>query len=164
MKKIGITISIVIVLAVILGAGYVVLRHVPTITYAVEDVDTTAHWGSISGSLGYPSDFIPALGICAQTEDGAEQYCTYEMLEGDEYTNGYGYAIAVPPGSYTVFSHEVTELNALTGYQEGDYQAFYSTFVTCGATSDCTVHTPIVVTVERNQDVGNIDPIDWYNY
>ncbi|MBI5037872.1 MAG: hypothetical protein HZC01_04185 [Candidatus Kerfeldbacteria bacterium] len=163
MKKIRIITIIVGCLVIVLAAGAIVLRHVPAVTYAVEDVDTTAHWGSISGSLSYPSDFIPALGVCAQTKNATEQYCTYKMLEDDKYTNGVGYSIAVPPGAYTVFSHEVTELNALTGYQDGDYQAFYSKFVTCGGTSDCTSHTPVVVTVERNQDLENIDPIDWYN-
>ncbi len=164
MKKIGVIVSIVGCLVIMLGAGALVLRHVPAETYAVEQTDIQVHWGSISGSLSYPSDFIPALGVCAQTQNATEQYCTYEMIESDKYTHGFGYSISVPPGVYTVFSHEVTELNALTGYQDGDYQALYTKFVTCGMEYDCPSHAPIAVSVGRSEHVTDIDPIDWYNF
>jgi len=85
-KIILIIIAIIIVVAFIL---YLILRHVPSATYEVEEIDSEAHWGTISGSLGYPSDFIPDMGICAETTDHADYYCTYEMLESDDYTYGY---------------------------------------------------------------------------
>lgn len=165
MKKLRIIIiTVIATLVVLFGVGYVVLRHVPIETYAVETVDTTAHWGTITGSLSYPSDFIPALGVCAQTKDSWEEYCTYEMLEGDEYIYGVGYALSVPPGTYFVFAHEVTEINALTGYQEDDYQAYYSKFITCGGTYDCPSHAPVAVTVQSDELVEDINPGDWYNF
>lgn len=152
------------ILIVLFLAGAVVLRHVPASTYVVEDVDTTSHWGVISGSLSYPSDFIPAQGICAISKDKMEEYCTYEMLEEDSYKNGYGYKISVPPGSYNVFAYEVTEANSEKGYQEGDYLSYYSKFVTCDYKTTCTSHRAILVAVEPNEDVTGIDPGDWYNF
>lgn len=160
LKIILIIIVIIIVVAFIL---YLVLRHVPAVTYQVEEIDSEAHWGAVSGSLGYPSEFIPDLGVCAETTDQAEYYCTYEMLESDDYTYGYGYKISVPPGDYYIYAHLVDEKNPNIGYTD-QYKAYYSQFVNCGMSVDCTSHKPVKVTVDRNEHVTRIDPIDWYDY
>lgn len=161
MKKLLLIGIIVILLVVVLGAAYLVLRHVPAEITAVEPIDSEAHWGTISGSLGYPSDAIPPMGVCAQAVDGPDLYCTYKMLESDDFTYGLGYELTVPPDEYAVFAHLVTEENEMIGYTN-EYQAYYSAFVTCGGSVDCPSHEPIPIAVGRNEHVLGIDPIDWY--
>jgi len=163
MKKIG---KIIIFLLIILVMAIVVLAlwlsHVPSTVYDVEEIDSEAHWGKISGSLGYPSEYIPEMAVCAETTDGYDEYCTYEMLEDDGYTYGVGYEISVPPGDYNVYAYLV-DPDSTTGGSLEDYQAYYSKYVVCGMDIECTSHTPVKVTVGRNETESRIDPIDWYN-
>jgi len=156
-------IIIVIIIVVILLIGILVLRRVSSETREVVEVDTTDHWGAIRGSLGYPSEEIPALGICAVIVGGTEEYCTYEMLEDDDLTYGLGYEIEVPPGDYNVYSYLV-DSDSDTGGALDDYKAYYSKFVTCGMDISCTSHKALKVSVERNTTENGIDPIDWYNF
>lgn len=160
MKKL-LLVVLVLGLALAIGATSLILHHVPSATYAVDAIDSEAHWGTISGSLSYPSEGIPPMGVCAQAADGIDQYCTYRMLEGDQYLYGAGYELSVPPGTYVVFSHLVTDENEKFGYTDEE-QAYYSKFVTCGLSFDCPSHEPIPVEVARNAHVQDVDPIDWY--
>ena len=157
--KIIIILLIVLIVAIIILGLW--LSHVPDAITDVEQIDSEAHWGTITGSLGYPSEEIPALGICAETTDGYDEYCTYEMLEGDDYTYNLGYEITVPPGDYNVYSYLI-DSDSTTGEAEDDYKAYYSKFVTCGLDISCTSHTAVKVSVDRNEKVSGIDPIDWY--
>lgn len=161
MKKIRIIAIILVLLIVVLGVGYVVLRRVPAETYAVEEVDSEAHWGTIRGSLGYPAEGIPDMGVCAESITGVETFCTYTVLEDDEFTYGFGYELKVPPDNYYVYAHLVTEGNESIGYTD-EYKAYYSKYVTCGGSISCTSHSPIKLSVARNQNINGIDPIDWY--
>ncbi|MFH1598318.1 MAG: hypothetical protein ABIB97_04600 [Patescibacteria group bacterium] len=160
LKIIIILLIVIIVAIIILGLW---LAHVPNEITKVEEIDSEAHWGKIGGSLGYPSEEIPALGICAETTDGYDQYCTYEMLEGDDYTYNLGYEISVPPGDYHIFSYLI-DPDSTTGEALDDYQAYYSQFVVCGMDISCTGHKAVKVTVDRNETVTRIDPIDWYDF
>jgi hypothetical protein len=162
MKKILLISAIILLLAAVLGAGYIALRHVPADTYTVEEIDTDAHWGSITGSLSYPGEAIPPLGVCAVVTKGTDMYCTYKMLESDDYQYGYGYELSVPPDTYYVFAHTITEGNEKIGYTD-EYKAYYSQFVTCGLEYDCPSHKPIPIKIEPYQNVQGIDPADWYN-
>lgn len=114
--------------------------------------------GIIEGSLGYPSEFIPTLEVCAERIDGTGEFCTKEIIEADIYTNGQGYKLSVPEGDYYVYSAQVDD--------EGDridtYQAYYSDFVKCGMSVDCTSHDPIPLRILPGIEVQNADPIDWY--
>lgn len=162
MKK---PLKIIIILLIIIIAAIIILglwlSHVPSSTYEVEEIDSEAHWGKISGSLGYPSDYIPEMGVCAENTDGQDMYCTYEVLEDDDYTYGYGYEVSVPPGDYNVFAHLVDPETSI-GYTDED-RAYHSRFVKCGMGAECSDHKPIKVEVERYQHVTGINPIDWYN-
>lgn len=159
--------KIIIILLVILIVAIIILglwlSHVPSSTYQVEDIDADEHWGNITGSLSYPSDFIPAMGVCAETINKENYYCTYEMLASDDYLYGYGYSLEVPPGSYYVYAHLVDEENENIGFTDEE-KAYYSKFVSCGGSIECTSHIPIKVEVDRYESVTRIDPIDWYNY
>ena len=161
MKKVIIIGIIVISLVVVLGAAAVVLKHVPAETYAVEETDSQAHWGTITGSLGYPSESIPPMGVCAEAVEGIDQYCTYKIIEGERFTYGYGYELTVPPDDYYVFAHLITKGNEQIGYTDED-KAYYSDFVACGLSVECSSHEPIAVSIGRNDNAQGIDPIDWY--
>ncbi|MBU2235557.1 hypothetical protein KKA01_00685 [Patescibacteria group bacterium] len=159
-KKIGISIIIVVIL--ILVGGYLKLSWVPNDITKVTELDSEEHWGTITGSLGYPSEMIPEMGVCAESTDKEDLFCTYEMLKDEDFTYSLGYEIKVPPGSYYVYAHLVDDTNKDIGYTNED-KAYYSKFVTCGMDIECTVHKAVKVEVERYETVTRIDPIDWYN-
>ena len=162
-KGFKILIVILIILIVVAVVFYLILRRVPPEAYEVQEIDSEAHWATISGSLGYPSDYIPEMGVCAETTDKEDLYCTYEMLENDDYTYGLGYQLKVPPGKYYVFAHLMDEENKNVGFTNEE-KAYHSKYVTCGSEVKCTSHKPITVEVKTREHITRIDPIDWYNF
>jgi len=122
-----------------------------------EDGATTAPaTGTIEGSLSFPAGGIPTeMAICAENITTKEQYCTGKHLQD---TARVGYKIEAPAESYYVFAYLP---EGGYGY-EADYRAYYSKFVTCGQSVDCTSHKLIVVTVTAGETTSNIDPQDWY--
>lgn len=113
---------------------------------------------TIEGSLGYPSEFIPTLEVCAERIDGTGEFCTLNIINDDKYTNGQGYILSVPEGDYYVYSVVLDE----DGNRTDSYQAYYSDFVKCGLSVDCTSHEPIPLKILPGIEVQNVDPIDWY--
>ncbi|MDZ7798791.1 MAG: hypothetical protein U5L76_04220 [Patescibacteria group bacterium] len=162
-KRKIIFLSIIAIIFLILLFGYFILRWIPKDITEVTEINSEEHWGTITGSLGYPSDIIPDMGVCAESTDQNDLFCTYEIIENEDFTYGLGYEIKVPPDSYYVFAHLIDETNKNIGYTDED-KAYYSKFVTCGMGLECTSHKPIKVTVERYETVTRIDPIDWYNF
>ena len=114
--------------------------------------DPTPANGYIKGSLGYPSEYIPEMKVCAEDTTTGNSKCI------DTAQNQQQYQLEVAPGSYYVYAM----LSDGQGAFE-DYKAYYSEFVTCGMTADCTSHDPIVVTVASGETETGIDPTDWYN-
>ncbi|KKW01771.1 MAG: hypothetical protein A2898_01935 [Candidatus Kerfeldbacteria bacterium RIFCSPLOWO2_01_FULL_48_11] len=163
MKKKIIIIAVMVLLVAILGGGYLFLRHVPAVTYAVNEIDSESHWGSISGWLSYPSEVIPPMGICAETVEGEDLYCTYQMIQDEEFQYGYGFELSVPPDTYYVYAHLLTDGTEKIGYTD-EYKAYYSKFVTCGLDISCTSHAPIPVKVGRNEYIQDILPVDWFDF
>jgi hypothetical protein len=109
--------------------------------------------GTIEGSLSYPSEGIPQnMIVCAENESLKDPICTSQKINDSKYTYGTGYKLQVPEGKYFVYAK----------LPENDYSAYYSNFVTCGLSVNCTDHTPIEVTVRGNQVTTNVDPGDWY--
>ncbi len=163
MKKRTIT-FIIIVAAIImmLAALGVMMKRVPAAIYQPRETDPEAQWGTITGSLGYPSEGIPPMGVCAETIDQKELYCTYAMLTGSAYTYGQGYELKAPSGTYRVFAHLVTETNAKVGYTD-EYKAYYSQYVFCGMGIECVDHSPITITVKAREHTSVVDPVDWNN-
>lgn len=122
--------------------------------FADEGAAEVEETGTITGSVGYPSEFIPEdMNVCADNTYTGSGYCVV-IETGDEYTYGYGYSVEVPYGNYNVYAQV-----------PGDtYKAYYSEFVPCGLSVDCPSHDPIVVTVDASTPTqSEIDPIDWYN-
>lgn len=103
--------------------------------------------GVIRGQLSFPSDYLPAdLQVCAREVDSGEVFCNSQKA-------GNGYSLPVPPGAYEVWA------------QTRDWpgvRAFFSEFVRCGSTVECTDHTPITVAVDSGGEATGIDPGDWY--
>ncbi|MFH1036625.1 MAG: hypothetical protein V1756_00960 [Patescibacteria group bacterium] len=112
--------------------------------------------GIIEGSLGYPSEFIPAdMRVCAEDISTKQQYCTGDHIQNTKYTYGVGYKFEIPKGKYRVFATLPNWVN---------YRAYYSEYVTCGLGADCISHSPIVIEVKADNIINNIDPQDWYNF
>lgn len=105
--------------------------------------------GRIEGSLSYPSDYIPALKVCAKNIRNSTLSCIQTKKDQKQYR------IEVPPGTYHVYA-TVT----IAGQKD---TAYYSRAVTCGLRYGCNDHRPIAVTVRASQVVKNINPQDWYD-
>ena len=112
--------------------------------------------GTIEGSLSFPSEGIPAdLQVCAETLIGVQFECTSTHIQDSKYTYGSGYKFELPPGKYYVYA-QVPSFNS-------GYKAYYSEFVTCGLSINCSSHKPIEVEVSAGATVTGVDPQDWYN-
>ena len=101
--------------------------------------------GSISGTLSYPSELIPAQVIVA-FDQVTSDYFKITTIQGQ----GTYQMDNIPPGTY----HIVAYVNGMA--------AGYSQAVPCGLRVDCTDHTLIDVVVISGNRTGNIDPNDWY--
>src|SRR5258706_7182183 len=100
--------------------------------------------GSISGSLNYPSSFIPALRIVVYLT-GTSQYFYVDTVQ-----NQNSYQIDnLPVGIYHVVAY--------TGLSAGYTQA-----VPCGLSVNFVDHSLIDVNVNAGQVTGNVNPFDWY--
>jgi hypothetical protein len=118
--------------------------------------------GTIEGSLGYPSEFIPKqMEVCAENIDGEGRLCTAKQISDKKFEAGVGYQIEVPAGTYYVYSY-LTDPAALGSSFGTDYRAYYDDFVTCGMNVKCSSHQPIKVPVGVGETVSGIDPVDWY--
>lgn len=143
---------IILVIGAIIGISFWLDAGKETVPFQKVDKNQT---GTVEGSLGYPSEFIPDdMKICAEKIVTKEQYCTGIHIKDAKYQYGEGYKIDLQPGDYYVFA-TVPNLQ--------NYKAYYSEFVTCGNRVDCPSHNPIKVTVKSGQTTGGIDPQDWYN-
>lgn len=112
-----------------------------------------ANYGTIVGSLSFPSEEIPEMTVCAEGISSKEEFCTNERMTGDDYLYGLGYNLYLPAGEYFVYAKLAND----------PYKAYYSEFVTCGLSVDCPSHQPIKVTVTAGETTSGVDPQDWYN-
>lgn len=125
----------------------------PTLTASPSATPTKTN-GTVEGSLSYPSEGIPEdMFVCAETTEGQKVACTNTQIENDKYEYGLGYQLELGPGSYYLYAK----------LPDDDYKAYYTKFVTCGLSVECTSHEKIEVAVEPGQTISNIDPIDWYD-
>lgn len=157
MKKSFIIFGILIGILLIIISLYIVIRWNKDYSYEralYENQATTIQTGIITGSLSYPSEYMPNLETCAVNIQTDESYCTYQMIQGPNYNYGYGYQIQTPPGSYQVYS----KIND----QFETYRAYYSQFIICGGDFTCVDHTPLTIQVKAGETLRGIDPGDWY--
>lgn len=111
--------------------------------------------GIITGSLSYPSQFVPKdMKVCAVDIETEEEICTTEHIEDKKYKSGVGYTLELPVGTYHIYAHT----NMWPAYK-----AYYNEFVTCGLKAGCPSHENISVQVKADQTLTDIDPTDWYD-
>ena len=113
--------------------------------------------GTIAGNVGFPAGTAPAQTICAVSNMDA----TLKFCVDHPGGNSLAYQLAVPAGSYTVYS----SLKASQGDYKTTYKAYYDKFVTCGSSSNCAMGLHgqnEVVTVVAGGTVSAVDPNDWY--
>jgi hypothetical protein len=103
--------------------------------------------GSISGTLSYPSEFIPPLRVVAFNVDGM----LYRYVDTQQNQSTYQIT-GLAPGKYHVVAYVIG----------GGLAGGYTQMVPCGLSVNCTDHTLIDVTVNAGQDTPNIAPGDWY--
>jgi hypothetical protein len=103
--------------------------------------------GSITGSLSYPSEFIPPLRVFA-FQVGSDEYFFVDTSE-----NQTSYQIDnLPAGYYQIVAYT----------QDGKLASGYTQAVPCGLTVGCTDHSLIDVPVNSGQAVTGVNPSDWY--
>lgn len=129
----------------------------PTFTFTPEP--TT---GVITGTLSYPSEFLPNMRVVA-----------FSLTDGNAYfvdvVNQGTYSIEVPAGTYYVVSYPYEGVAGKTGQADSytlsggmELSGGYSQMVPCGLSVGCDDHTLIPVTVAAGQTVEKVDPGDWY--
>ena len=107
---------------------------------------STEGTGSISGSLSYPSEYIPAQRVFA-FQVGSENYFYVDTAE-----NQTTYKIDnLPTGYYTVVAYRM----------DGRLAGGYTHAVPCGLSVDCTDQSLIEVPVNIGEVVTGVDPADW---
>ncbi len=108
--------------------------------------------GAIRGTLGYPSDGVPALDVYAIGINEMEGITYRTRTESGATT----FTISdVAPGDYHLVAYLA---DAPTATIAGAYTAA----VACGLTFECTDHTLLPVTVAPGETVTGIAVRDWY--
>ena len=108
--------------------------------------------GSISGSLNYPSESLPAMYVTA-FQVGTQNYRYVITNEGQQTYQIDG----LVPGSYHVVAYTIGSQSFPAGLAGGYTQA-----VPCGLNASCNDHSLIDVAVAAGQAVSGINPADWY--
>lgn len=108
--------------------------------------------GSISGSLNYPSESLPAMYVTAfQVGTSAYKYVITNAGQPTYQIDG------LAPGTYHIVAYTVGSQSFPAGLAGGYTQA-----VPCGLGANCTDHTLIDILVAAGQAVAGINPADWY--
>lgn len=107
----------------------------------------TLKFGTVSGNLSYPSEFIPAQRVIFYIANDFSQY--YSV---DTALNQSTYTIQVPEGMYVVVAYVI----------DGGLSAGYTAAVACGLSVDCTDHSLVPILVTAGETLEKIDPADWY--
>lgn len=106
--------------------------------------------GSISGTLSYPADSLPAMRVAAFDTTTNQSFFVDTALNQSTYQLG-----GLPAGSYYVVAYSLGGGSFPPGYAAG-----YSAAVPCGLTETCTDHSLSSVLVAPGQDTPGIRPAD----
>jgi hypothetical protein len=118
--------------------------------------------GSISGGIGYPSEFLPAQAVYAIRTDGSRYYRVETAVGQQHYT-----LLGVGPGDYFVLTAVRTPgfYQVASGARTAQVTRFgagYTKAVPCGLSVECVDHTLLQVTVLPGSAITGINPGDWY--
>ncbi|MGW8226513.1 MAG: hypothetical protein ACWGOY_12300, partial [Anaerolineales bacterium] len=109
----------------------------------IEEVEN----GTISGSVCYPSEFIPEMTLYFQ-EISSGDLAYQSHPEGQD-----SYSIMLSPGTYIAYAYPL-EGEGLGG--------MYSQAVTCGLGAECTDHDLVIFEVKPGQETSGVNICDWY--
>jgi hypothetical protein len=134
---------------------------IPATSTPIQSTNVDSQYGTITGKLSYPSEFIPAMRVAA-----------FSLTNGAVYfldtAKGQGvYSINVPPGTYDVVSYPYQGVPGKTGQADsytlggGPYAGGFTNMVPCGLAVGCDDHALLPVVVEDGQTVI-ADPGDWF--
>lgn len=119
-----------------------------TVSLTPQPTETEQKTGSISGTLGYPSEAIPPLTVYALSKGGSGKNFFVKTAQ-DQST----FTIEdVEPGIYHVVAY-TDEFKLLGGWTK---------MVSCGLSVNCTDHSLIPVTVVAGETATGVEVKDWY--
>jgi hypothetical protein len=136
-------------------------ERIPTVDCPSATAVTCAGTGSISGGVGYPSEFLPAQDIYAISTDGSH----FSVVETVTSQTAY-VLLGLTAGDYFVLTaprQASIRGGATTGKPVYRFGAGYTRAVLCGLSVECTDHTLVPVHVTAEMTVAGVDPTDWYN-
>lgn len=133
----------------------------PTFTLIPEPTIVVPSKGTITGTLSYPSSFLPDMRVVAfSLTDGKAYFVNIDQPE---------YSIDVPAGTYYIVAYvhegvagETGEVDSYTLDGGTESAGGYTEMVLCGLYVDCAPHTLVPVIVEAGRTVEEVDPGDWY--
>ena len=143
-------IGAIVLVALVFGAWY----------FLAAPKEQLAMPGSISGSVGYPSEGTPAQRVCAVRGAGATPVCV-ETQDSPPASNTFTIK-NLAPGDYYVYA-SLIDPAAYGSDIPSTFKAYYNEFVRCGMLYSCKDTTPIVVHVNAGADTPGIEPNDWYH-
>jgi hypothetical protein len=114
-------------------------------------VPSPAGVGSISGTLSYPADSLPAMRVAAFDTTSMQPYYVDTQLGQSEFR-----IPDVPAGKYYVIAYSLGG-----GSFPAGMTGAYTAAVPCGLTDSCTDHSLLPVGVETAQETTGIRPADW---
>ena len=106
--------------------------------------------GSISGSLAYPSEFIPAQRVIAFNIATGEYYWVNTVDGQGTYT-----LTDLPAATYHVVAY-------LVALPHDSMAGGYSQAVPCGLLASCVDHSLIDIQLKAGEALAGINPTDWY--
>ena len=118
--------------------------------------------GSISGTVIYPSEYIPPQRVCAVAVDGPDASAICVNTSDIPESNSVFKIEKVPPGDYFVYA-QLRDPASIGSDIPGSFKAYYNEFVRCGLLYSCTDTTRIKVHVTAGVDTPDIKPHDWYH-
>ena len=108
-------------------------------------------FGSISGSVCFPSESIPEMTLYFQEVNNAD------LIYQNHPENQSSYTISgISPGSYIAFAYPVNSGDQAIG-------GSYSQAVDCGLGAECTDRSPVVFDVKPGEEVNGVDICDWFS-
>ena len=107
---------------------------------------TTASFGTVEGTICFPSEVIPAMTAYFQETAGDE------IVELSVEENQATYSIKVPAGNYQAYAW-------LPDFAFG---GSYSNMVPCGLQVGCNDHSLIIFAVAAGETTSGVDICDWY--
>jgi|YNPBryBLVA2012_1023415.scaffolds.fasta_scaffold02514_5 hypothetical protein len=124
---------------------------IPQATVQPPTAATSSAPGSITGTLGYPAEGLPAMRVTAFDVQTKRVYFVDTVLNQNIFR-----LENLPPGEYQVVAYSLGGDSFPPGLVGG-----YTQYIVCGAQANCTDHSLALVTVLPGEDTFGIHIGDW---